>query len=96
MSKGEGVCGAGIDGPPEEYCHICIGKGRYTTLASVRLTNPIHGNRIFDAMDEIKKCTLTAPVKAGTVVIPHLLGYDADVIVTKPVPEKWIAVKVWD
>lgn len=87
MPKGQGVCGAGIDGPPEKYCHICIGKGRNTPLASVRLTNPIPRDRIFDAMGEIKKCTLTAPVKAGTVVIPHLLGYDADVIVTKSVPE---------
>ena len=53
----------------------------------VRLTNPIPRDRIFDAMQEIKKCTLTAPVKAGTVVISRLLGYDTDVIVTKSVPE---------
>ena len=87
MPEGEGVCGAGIDGPPEEYCHICIGKGRHTSLASVRLTNPIPRDRIFDAVSEIKKYTLTAPVKAGTVVIPRLMGYDTDVIVTKSVPE---------
>ena len=83
MPKGEGVCRAGIDGPPEEYCHICIGKGGILPLASVRLTNPIPRDRIFDAVSEIKKYTPTAPVKAGTVVIPRLMGYDTDVIVTK-------------
>ncbi|MFR2691384.1 MAG: DUF1667 domain-containing protein [Enterocloster bolteae] len=72
---------------PREYCHICIGKGRACFLASVRLTNPIPRDRIFDAVSEIKKYTLTAPVKAGTVVIPRLMGYDTDVIVTKSVPE---------
>ena len=41
--------------------------------------------RIFDAMDEIKKCRLKAPVKAGTVVIKGIVGLDADVIVTKNV-----------
>lgn len=54
-------------------------------LASVRLTAPIPKARIFDAMDEIRKCRLTAPVKAGTVVIKGILGLDADVIVTKNV-----------
>ena len=54
-------------------------------LASVRLTAPIPKARIFDAMDEIKKCRLKAPVKAGTVVIKGIVGLDADVIVTKNV-----------
>ena len=56
-------------------------------LASVRLTAPIPKGRIFDAMAEIRKCTLTAPVESGTVVIHNLLGCDTDVIVTKDIPE---------
>ena len=39
-------------------------------------------------MEAMKRCVLTAPVEAGTVVISHLLGYEADVIVTKSVGEK--------
>lgn len=61
-------------------------KGGILPLASVRLTKPIPKARIFDAMEEIKKCSLTAPVKAGTVIVENILGYDADVIVTKSVP----------
>ena len=60
-------------------------KGGELPLASVRLTSPIPKGRLFEAMDEIKKQVLTAPVEAGTVVISHILGYDSDVIVTKSV-----------
>lgn len=59
-------------------------------LASVRLTKPIPKDRIFDAMDEIKKISLTAPVEAGTVVIAGILGYDSDVVVTKSVDRRGV------
>lgn len=59
-------------------------------LASVRLTKPIPKDRIFDAMDEIKKISLTAPVAAGTVVIAGILGYDSDVVVTKSVDRRGV------
>lgn len=65
-------------------------KGGILPLASVRLTQPIPKDSIFDAMAEIRKCTLTAPVESGTVLIRHVMGYDADVIVTKEIP----AIKV--
>ena len=39
-------------------------------------------------MEEIRRCRVTAPVKAGTVVIEGLLGYDSDVIVTKTVEKQ--------
>ena len=63
-------------------------KGGELPLASVRLTAPIPKGEIFAAMEAMKRCVLTAPVEAGTVVISHLLGYEADVIVTKSVGEK--------
>ena len=54
-------------------------------LASVRLTGAIPKARIFDAMEEINRQTLTAPVKIGDVVIRGILGLDSDVIVTRNV-----------
>ena len=57
-------------------------------LASVRLTNPIPKKMIFEAMDQIKKLTVQAPVEAGTVLLPHILGTDSHVIVTKSVKRK--------
>ena len=60
-------------------------KGGELPLVSVRLTDPIPKERIFDAMAEIRRCRLTAPVMTGDVVIKGILGYDSDVIVTKEV-----------
>jgi CxxC motif-containing protein len=54
-------------------------------LASVRLTSAIPKDRIFDAMKEINRQTLAAPVKIGDVIIHGLLGFDCDVIATKNV-----------
>lgn len=54
-------------------------------LASVRTASPIPKECIKEAMAEIKKISLTAPVSAGTVIISDLLGTGADVIVTKSV-----------
>ena len=52
-------------------------------LVSVRLTKAIPRGRIFDAMREISKQVLQAPVRIGVVVIKNILGLDSDVIVTK-------------
>ena len=60
--------------------------GGAAPLVSVRLTSPIPKGRIFDAMDEIKKCVVTAPITAGTVIIHQILGHDSDVIATKSIP----------
>lgn len=54
-------------------------------LASVRTSAPIPKERIFDAMKEIRRISLEAPVEAGQVVIADLLGYGCDVIITKTV-----------
>lgn len=62
-------------------------KGGELPLASVRLTRPIPKGRIFEAMNEIRKLSLQAPVKAGTVVLAGILGLDSDVIVTRNVAE---------
>lgn len=60
-------------------------EGGELPLASVRLSAPIPKADIFRAMEEIRKVSLKAPVHIGDVVISHLLGTDADVIVTKNV-----------
>ena len=83
--KGRAYVEQELTDPQRNIATSVLVKGGILPLASVRLTNPIPRDRIFDAVSEIKKYTLTAPVKAGTVVITRL--YDTDVIVTKSVPE---------
>ena len=52
-------------------------------LASVRLTQPVPKDRIFDVMRAVNAVTLDAPTHIGDVVIKNILGLDSDVIVTK-------------
>ena len=85
--KGRAYVEQELTDPQRNIATSVLVKGGILPLASVRLTAPIPKGRIFDAMAEIRKCTLTAPVESGTVVIHNLLGYDTDVIVTKDIPE---------
>ena len=60
-------------------------KGGELPVTSVRLTRAIPKDMIFPVMDEIRKVVLTAPVKAGTIVLHNVCGLDSDVMVTKNV-----------
>ncbi|MGL6106866.1 DUF1667 domain-containing protein [Romboutsia sp.] len=52
-------------------------------LVSVRLNKSIPKEKIFEAMKEIKKLEVEAPVKIGDVVKVNLLNLEVDVIATK-------------
>jgi CxxC motif-containing protein len=86
--KGRGYVEQEIIDPQRNIATLVIVENGVSPLASVRLTNTIPKNRIFDVMDEIKKITLIAPVKMGQIVIKSVLGLDSDVIVTKNVPAR--------
>lgn len=87
-SKGKTYVEQELTDPQRNIATSILVKDGVLPLSSVRLTNPIPKARIFDAMAEIKKVVLTAPVEAGTIVIKNCLGLGTDVIVTKEVPKK--------
>ena len=57
-------------------------------MASVRLTGPIPRELIFPLMEKVKTICLTAPVKAGSVVLSNVFGYGCDLIVTSGVEKE--------
>ena len=71
----------GADRSKEKYCNLCTGRRRRIAACQCTPYRPNPQSTYFDAMAEIRKCRLAAPVKAGTVVIKGILGLD-DVIVT--------------
>lgn len=85
-SKGEQYVKQELTDPQRNIATSVSVTGGILPLASVRLTAPIPKHKIFEAMEEIKKITVEAPVMAGSVVIQNLLGYDSDVIITKSIP----------
>ena len=63
-------------------------EGGELPLCSVRLTAPIPKGRIFDVMKEIRKCRVAAPVRAGQVLLPDVLGLGSHVIATRDVKKE--------
>lgn len=53
---------------------------------SVKTAQPIPKPLIFEAMAEINKVVMTAPVKCGDVVIKNILNTGVDVIATADLP----------
>ena len=83
--KGESYVEQELTDPRRNIATSILVKNGELPLASVCLTNPIPKGEIGKAMEEIRKISLEAPVKAGTIVISGILGYESDVIVTKTV-----------
>ena len=83
--KGKTYVEQELTAPVRNIASSVIVEGGELPLASVRLTSAIPKERIFDAMEEIRKVKVEAPIIAGTVVIKNLLGYDSDVIITRSV-----------
>lgn len=86
--RGEDYVRQELTDPRRTITSSVLVLGGELPLASVRLTGPIPKAKIFDAMKEIRKISVKAPVKAGTVLIHDLFGYDSDLIVTKSVAAK--------
>ncbi len=74
--------------PVRTFATSCLVVGGELPLVSVRVNKPIPKELVTDAVKELKKVTLTAPVKVGQVVISDLFGTGADVIATKNVGTK--------
>lgn len=86
--RGEEYVKQELTDPRRTIASSVLVRGGELPLASVRLTKPIPKARIFDAMKEIRKITLDAPVEAGAVLAADLLGLGTDLIVTKGVAGK--------
>ena len=58
-------------------------SNREYTLVSVKTTNPVPKDKIFDVMKEIDKLSVEAPVRIGDIVKKGILGLDSDIVITK-------------
>lgn len=63
-------------------------------LVSVRLTDYIPKEKIFEVMDEIKKIEVEAPTHIGQIVIENVLGLGSDVVITKNISEQSKTVSI--
>ncbi|WMJ84916.1 DUF1667 domain-containing protein [Oscillospiraceae bacterium LTW-04] len=84
--KGKSYVRQEIDAPKRNIASSVLLDNGTLPLASIRLTGVIPKERIFDAMAEIRKVRVTAPVSTGQTVIKDLLDLGCDVIITKSIP----------
>ena len=83
--KGKNYAIQEMTDPRRNIASSVLVTGGELPLVSVRLTGAIPKSRIFDVMDELRRQELTAPVKAGQIVIKDVLNLGVDVIATKNV-----------
>ena len=81
--KGKNYAIQEMTDPRRNIASSVLVTGGELPLVSVRLTGAIPKSRIFDVMDELRRQELTAPVKAGQIVIKDVLDLGVDVIATK-------------
>ena len=60
-------------------------NNRPYTLVSVKTDKPIPKDKMFDVMKEIDKLEVQAPTRIGQIVLPNILGTDANIVITKDI-----------
>ena len=60
-------------------------SGGNLPVVSVKTASEIPKQKIFDVMDQIKKKTVSAPVKTGDVLIKNVAGLGIDIVATATV-----------
>lgn len=58
-------------------------ENRADTMVSVKTVRPVPKENIFDVMEAIRKTSVKAPIKIGTVILTNVFG--TDIITTKDI-----------
>lgn len=61
---------------------VCI-TGAQHRRCPVKTSKPVSKAIVFDAMKQLDKICLTAPVKTGQIAVKSICGTDADFVVTR-------------
>ncbi len=69
-----------IEAPLRTLTTSVLTRGLELKMLPVRSSKPIPKEKLFEAMDAVKRIVVTSPVKAGTVVAPDFLGLGADLV----------------
>jgi CxxC motif-containing protein len=86
--KGEGYAIAEIEHPVRMLSSCILTEGLALKMVPVRLDLPIPRDRVFDAMEAIKKVRVHKPLKAGDAVVVNFLNLGVNLIATRAVGEK--------
>jgi len=83
--RGEDWARQEVENPMRTIASSVPVRGGDFLLASVRTNRPVPLNKVLRIMEEIKKVTLSAPVRIGDVIIRNPAACDTEVIATRSV-----------
>lgn len=73
-----------VEAPVRTLTTSVLTKGLELKMLPVRTSGPIPKEKLFEAMEAVKRITVTSPVKAGEVVAENLLGLGANLLACRP------------
>lgn len=83
--KGEDYARQEIIAPQRVLTSTVVAENLSLQLVPVRTDKPIPKNKIFAAMGEIHAAVISSPLKAGDIIIPGIVGSEANLIATRDV-----------
>ncbi len=83
--KGEQYAKQEIENPLRTITSIIMAEGLSIKMVPVKTDQPLPKNKIFEAMEEIKKIKINKPVSSGDIIINNFLGLNVNLITTREV-----------
>lgn len=69
-----------IEAPMRTLTTSVLTRGLELKMLPVRSSKPVPKDKLFPAMDAVKRIVVTSPVKAGAVVVSDFLGLGVDLL----------------
>ncbi len=82
--RGDAYARQETEAPMRTLTTSVLTKGLELKMLPVRTSKPIPKDKLMEAMEAVKRITVTSPVKTGTVVAKNFLGLGADLVACRP------------
>jgi len=69
-----------VEAPLRTLTTSVLTRGLELRMLPVRTSKPIPKEKLFEAMEGVKRLVVTSPVKAGSVIATDFLGLGADLV----------------
>lgn len=73
-----------VEAPLRTLTTSVLTRGLELKMLPVRTSKPIPKDKLFEAMEAVKRITVTSPVKAGSVIATDLIGLGVDLVACRP------------
>ncbi len=82
--RGEAYGRQETEAPMRTLTTCVLTRGLELKMLPVRTSRPIPKEKLFEAMEAVKRLVVTSPVKEGSVVAADFLGLGADLVACRP------------